>query len=73
MRYLSTRGKILRAMEDGTYWVNGRGNYIPVSLIHRQYAKNIRAMIRLRLKPEQYEGKPLYVALGRIRRREPLL
>lgn len=65
---MSLQHKILRAMEDGTYWVNWKGHYVPLSLISINYAQNIRHVIRRRLKPEQYEGKPLYVSLGRIRR-----
>lgn len=65
----SMKPLILKALEDGTYWINGKRQVVPLMKINKTYARNIRAMIRRRLKPEEYEGKPLYVALGRVRRR----
>jgi hypothetical protein len=68
MRYKSLKQKIMEAMEDGTYWVDWKHHKIPLSKINKTYASNIRFQMRRRMKPEEYEGKPLYVALGRIRR-----
>jgi len=61
---------VLRALNDGTYWVNGKGEVVPLSKIDINYAMNIRQLLRRRLQPDEYQNTPLWTALGRIRRRK---